>query len=339
MKKLLIIITRRLIRLIPTMLGVGLIVFLMMQLAPGDPIELMLGESGNVTEEEIQRLRSEYGLDKPLYQQFLSFIANAVRGNFGRSFTKQMPVVSVIKNRIPATIELALFAFLIAVIISLPLGVICAVYRGSIIDRILTLASLGGVSFPSFYLGIILILIFGVALEILPISGRSTYGAEPAVTTGFYLLDSIIGGNPKAFVSTLQHLILPSIALGGMAVAVTVRMVRTNMLQVLNADYVRTARAKGVPEWKVVSKHALKNALIPTISILGLQIGVLLSGNMIVETVFSWPGLGSLAVEGIYNRDYPLVQGIVLIYAVTYVFVNLLVDILYTKINPRVEIT
>lgn len=339
MRNIWVIIIRRLIRLIPTMLGVAFIVFMLMHLAPGDPVELMMGKAGHVTEEEIQELRREYGLDRPLYEQFFTFIANAIRGNFGRSFTKQQPVISVIKSRIPATAELSLISFMIAVVISLPLGAICAVYRRSIIDRLITLISLGGISFPSFYLGIVLMLIFCVNLELLPISGRSIYGAEPTRMTGFYLIDSVITGNLIALVSTFRHLILPSITLGGMAVAVTVRMVRANMLEVLNQDYVRTARAKGVPEWKVVTKHALKNALIPTVSILGLQIGVLLSGNMIVETVFSWPGLGSLAVQGIYARDYPLVQGIVMIYAATYVFVNLVVDILYTKLNPRVEIT
>jgi len=339
MRSIWIIIARRLIRLIPTMLGVAFIVFMMMHLAPGDPVELMMGEGGHVTEEEIQKIRAEYGLDKPLYAQFGSFVVNAAKGNFGRSFMKQQPVMSVIKSRIPATVELSLFSFVFAVLVALPLGILCAVYRRSIIDRIITFVSLGGISFPNFYLGILLIIIFGASLELLPISGRSTYGIESAYVTGFYLLDSLITGNLNAFVNTLRHLILPSIALGGMVVAVTVRMTRTSMLQVLDQDYIRTARAKGLPEWKVILKHALKNALIPTVSILGLQIGILLGGNMIIETVFSWPGLGSLAVEGIYARDYPLIQGVVIIYAATYVFVNLVVDLLYTKINPKVEVT
>jgi peptide/nickel transport system permease protein len=333
------IIARRLIRLIPTIFGVAFIVFMLMHLAPGDPVELMMGETGHVTEEEIEALRREYGLDRPLYQQFLSFTVNAFRGNFGRSFSKQRPVISLIRSRLPATVELSLISFLIAVVISVPLGVLSAVYRGSVVDRIVTVFSLGGISFPSFYLGIILMLIFGVGLEILPISGRSTYGSEPARITGFYLLDSLITGDIRAFASTLRHLILPAITLGGIAVAVTIRMIRANMVEVLGQDYIRTAKAKGLPEWRVVMKHALKNALIPTVSVLGLQIGVLLSGNMIVETVFSWPGLGSLAVEGIYARDYPLVQGIVMIYAATYVLINLAVDILYTWLNPRVEVT
>ncbi len=339
MKGIWVIIARRLIRLIPTMFGVAFIVFMLMHLAPGDPIELMIGEAGHVTKEEIEALRREYGLDKPLHEQFAAFLLNALRGDFGRSFSEQQPVISLIKSRLPATVELSLASFLIAVVISIPLGVLSAVYRDSIFDRIVTLLSLGGISFPSFYLGLILILIFGVGLEVLPISGRSTFGAEPHRITGLYLLDSLITLDVKALLSSIRHLILPAITLGGIAVAVTVRMIRANMLEVLEQDYIRTARAKGLPEWKVVMKHALKNALIPTVSVLGLQIGVLLSGNMIVETVFSWPGLGSLAVNGIYARDYPLVQGIVMVYAATYVLVNLAVDILYIWLNPRVEVT
>ncbi|MCD6508595.1 ABC transporter permease [Candidatus Poribacteria bacterium] len=339
MKGIWVIIARRLIRLIPTMFGVAFIVFMLMHLAPGDPIELMIGEAGHVTKEEIEALRREYGLDKPLHEQFAAFLLNALRGDFGRSFSEQQPVISLIKSRLPATVELSLASFLIAVVISIPLGVLSAVYRDSIFDRIVTFLSLGGISFPSFYLGLILILIFGVGLEVLPISGRSTFGAEPHRITGLYLLDSLITLDVRALLSSIRHLILPAITLGGIAVAVTVRMIRANMLEVLEQDYIRTARAKGLPEWKVVMKHALKNALIPTVSVLGLQIGVLLSGNMIVETVFSWPGLGSLAVNGIYARDYPLVQGIVMVYAATYVLVNLAVDILYIWLNPRVEVT
>ncbi|HEX29213.1 TPA: ABC transporter permease [Candidatus Poribacteria bacterium] len=339
MKGIWVIIARRLIRLIPTMFGVAFIVFMLMHLAPRDPIELMIGEAGHVTKEEIEALRREYGLDKPLHEQFAAFLLNALRGDFGRSFSEQQPVISLIKSRLPATVELSLASFLIAVVISIPLGVLSAVYRDSIFDRIVTLLSLGGISFPSFYLGLILILIFGVGLEVLPISGRSTFGAEPHRITGLYLLDSLITLDVRALLSSIRHLILPAITLGGIAVAVTVRMIRANMLEVLEQDYIRTARAKGLPEWKVVMKHALKNALIPTVSVLGLQIGVLLSGNMIVETVFSWPGLGSLAVNGIYARDYPLVQGIVMVYAATYVLVNLAVDILYIWLNPRVEVT
>ncbi|HID55350.1 TPA: ABC transporter permease, partial [Candidatus Poribacteria bacterium] len=293
MRNIWVVIVRRVIRLIPTMFGVAFIVFMLMHLAPGDPIELMMGEAGHVTRQEIEELRREYGLDKPLYRQFLSFSLNALRGNFGRSFSKQQPVISLIKSRLPATVELSFISFLIAVALSLPLGVLSAVYRGSLLDRLVTLFSLGGISFPSFYLGLILILVFGVWLEALPISGRSTYGAEPGRITGFYLLDSLVTGDIRAFLNTIRHLILPAITLGGMAVAVTVRMIRANMIEVLEQDYIRVARAKGLPEWKVVVKHGLKNALIPTVSVLGLQIGVLLSGNMIVETVFGWPGLGS----------------------------------------------
>ncbi|HIE30423.1 TPA: ABC transporter permease [Candidatus Poribacteria bacterium] len=334
-----ILILKRILRLFPVTLGVLLIVFSLMHLAPGDPVELMMGEAGHVTEEEIQQLRTQYGLDKPLYVQFLKYIAKASVGDLGVSFVKKQPVTSVIASRLPATVELTLAALILALLIAIPVGIISAVYHYSAVDRLTTTTSLIGVSIPGFYLGIILILIFGMSFQLLPVSGRSTYGAEPKIVTGFYLLDSLLTGNFKALKSTMKHLILPAITLAGATVAITVRMVRSSMLEVIRQDYIRTARAKGLSERKVLLKHALKNALVPTVSVVSLQVGVLLGGNMIIETVFSWPGLGSLAVEAIYARDYPLVQGIVLLYAVTYVFVNLAADIIYTYLNPRVELS
>ena len=332
------LILKRILRLFPVMLGVLLIVFSLMHLAPGDPIELMMGEAGHVTEEEIQRLRTQYGLDKPLYKQFIMYILNAARFDLGTSFVQGQPVVSLITSRLPATVELTATALILALLVAIPVGIISAVYQYSPVDKLSTITSLMGISMPGFYLGILLILIFGMTFELLPISGRSAYGEEPKIITGFYLLDSLITGNFLAFISTVKHLILPAITLAGATVAITVRMVRANMLEVIRQDYIRTARAKGLPEHKVLLKHALKNALIPTVSVVGLQVGVLLGGNMIIEMVFSWPGLGSIAVEGIYARDYPLVQGIVLLYATTYVFVNLATDVIYTYLNPRIEL-
>jgi len=332
------LILKRILRLFPVMFGVLFIVFSLMHLAPGDPVELMMGEAGHVTEEEIQRLRAQYGLDKPLYEQFIKYIANAARGNLGASFVKQQSVVSLIKDRLPPTVELTAVSLILALLIAIPVGIISAVYQYSAVDRLTTTTSLIGISIPGFYLGIILILIFGMIFELLPVSGRSAYGKEPEIITGFYLIDSLITGDLKAFISTIKHLILPAITLAGATVAITVGMVRSSMLEVLRQDYIRTARAKGLPERKVLLKHALKNALIPTVSVVSLQVGVLLGGNMIIETVFSWPGLGSLTVESIYARDYPLVQGIVLLYAIIYVFVNLAADIIYTYLNPRVEL-
>ena len=332
------LILKRILRLFPVMFGVLLIVFSLMHLAPGDPVELMMGEAGHVTEEEIQRLRTQYGLDKPLYKQFIMYIANAARLDMGTSFVQGQPVASLIMSRLPATVELTATALILALLVAIPVGIISAVYQYSAVDRLTTTTSLIGISVPGFYLGILLILIFGMTFELLPISGRSAYGEEPKIITGFYLLDSLITGDFLALLSTVKHLILPAITLAGATVAITVRMVRASMLEVIRQDYIRTARAKGLPERKVLLKHALKNALIPTVSVVGLQVGVLLGGNMIIEMVFSWPGLGSLAVEGIYARDYPLVQGIVLLYAITYVFVNLATDVIYTYLNPRIEL-
>ena len=332
------LILKRILRLFPVMFGVLLIVFSLMHLAPGDPVELMMGEAGHVTEEEIQQLRAQYGLDKPLYAQFIKYISKIARGNLGTSFVQGQPVASLIMSRLPATVELTATALILALLVAIPVGIISAVYQYSAVDRLTTTTSLIGISVPGFYLGILLILIFGMTFELLPISGRSAYGEEPEIITGFYLLDSLITGDFLALLSTVKHLILPAITLAGATVAITVRMVRASMLEVIRQDYIRTARAKGLPERKVLLKHALKNALIPTVSVVGLQVGVLLGGNMIIEMVFSWPGLGSLAVEGIYARDYPLVQGIVLLYATTYVFVNLATDVIYTYLNPRIEL-
>jgi len=327
----------RLVQLLPVLFGVALLVFLMMHITPGDPVELMLGQAGHATEEEIQALRHEYGLDRPLHVQFVSFMGNAMRGDFGTSFVHKQPVSAVIAARLPATVELTAFALLLAVAIALPLGIISAVRQYSFVDKAGTLGALVGISMPGFWLGIVLIIIFAVKLHWLPVSGRVEYGVGLDHVTGFYILDSILTRNGAAFWSALRHLALPAITLCAAMCAVSMRMVRSSMLEVIRQDYILYARAKGLPESVVVLKHALKNAMLPTITILAVQTGLLLSGNMIIETVFSWPGVGRLAVGAIEARNYPLIQAIVLLYALVYTGLNFGADVLYFVLNPRVR--
>lgn len=328
---------KRIFYLVPVLLGVSLIVFLFIHLTPGDPIEMMMGEAGGVTDEEIEALRHQFGLDRPLPIQYLRFVSNAAQGDLGQSITDQRPVVDVIRERIPATVELTLCALLFALVLAIPLGIISAWKQHSALDSGATVATLLGVSMPGFWLGIVLVLVFGMRLEWLPVTGRIDYGIPISSVTGFYLFDSLLTGTLATFFSAARHLILPSLALGAATAAISARMIRSSMLEVIRQDYILFARAKGLSEGAIALRHALKNALIPVVSVVGLQVGVLLGGNMIIETVFGWPGLGRLAVDAIYARNYPVVQGVVLLYAVTYVFINLLTDFLYALLNPKIE--
>jgi len=326
----------RILVVIPIMFGVTICVFFLMRLTPGDPVDVMLGGASYVTEEEEQALRKEFHLDKPLHQQLLLFLSGLGKGDLGASFVMRRPVTEMIAERLPATIELALGALLFGLIVAIPTGIICAVKQNSIIDRTSMAVAFLGISMPGFWLGLVLILIFSVWGHLLPVSGRITYGLRPEHITGLYVLDSLLTGNFAALVNSLKHLILPSITLGAILAAIVARVLRSNMLEVLRADYISLARSKGLRETAVVIKHALRNALIPTVTIVGIQIGVLLGGNMIVETVFAWPGLGRLVVTSIFASDYPVVQGTVMVYAFTFVIANLLVDILYTFLNPKI---
>lgn len=285
----------------------------------------------------MERLRSEFNLDQPLHVQLGLFLSGLLRGDLGNSFTKQQPVARLIGERLPATIELAFGSLFIGLLIAFPIGILSAVKQNSLLDRLSMGAAFLGISMPSFWLGIILILIFSVKLHWLPVQGRIDYDAGLQTVTGFYVLDSILTGNGPALISSLKHLVLPSIALGSAVAAIVARVLRSSLLEILRSDYVKLARAKGAGETTVVMKHAVRNALIPTVTVVGLQVGVLLGGNMIVETVFSWPGLGRLVVEAIFNRDFPLVQGAVMIYAFIFVAANLVVDVLYTYLNPKIE--
>lgn len=323
---------------IPIMLGVAIAVFLFMRLTPGDPVDIMMGQGGAVSAGEMEQLRREFNLDKPLTEQLWLFLKDAVRGDLGYSYIQKQPVVRMIADRFPATIELALGALLIGLIIAVPIGVISAVKQNSAIDHASMAGAFLGISMPSFWLGILLLMIFSVNLKWLPVQGRLGLGIHLEEVTGLYVLDSILTGNKEALVSSLKHLALPSITLGAAVAAVIARVLRSSMLETLRSDYVVLARAKGASERRVVLWHALRNALLPTVTVVGLQIGVLLGGNMIVETVFSWPGLGRTVVNAIFDRDFPLVQGAVMVYALTFVLSNLLVDILYTYLNPKISL-
>ncbi len=329
-------ILERVLAVIPVVLGVAIIVFIFMRLTPGDPIDLLMGQDGQVSEREVQLLQEQWNLDKPLHIQLSYFLQGIAKGDFGNSITRNRPVTSIILEVLPATIELALASTIIALLISLPIGVISAVKQNSLLDRLSMGGAFLGISMPVFWLGIVLMIIFSLHLGWVPTYGRIGHDVALQKVTGFYVIDSILTGNMPALVSSLKHLFLPSITLGAQLAAIVARVMRSSMLDVLRNDYVVMARAKGLKESRVVVKHAMRNAMIPTITVIGLEMGSFLGGNMIVETVFGWPGMGRLVVNAIFVRDYPLVEGAVMLYAFTFVFVNLIVDVLYTYINPKI---
>jgi len=328
----------RMLITVPIMFGVAVVVFLFMRLTPGDPVDIMMGQGGAVGAGEMERLRSEFHLDEPLHVQLWLFLKDAVRGDLGYSYTQKRPVSELIIERLPATIELAAGALFFALIIAFPIGIVSAVRQRSLLDQFSMAGAFLGVSMPAFWLGIILILLFAVRLHWLPVQGRLTFGVDLEHVTGIYVLDSILTRNWPALVDSLKHLVLPSISLGAAVAAIVARVLRSSMVEILRQDYITLARAKGQAEFLVVMKHALRNALIPTVTVVGLQIGTLLGGNMIVETVFSWPGLGRMVVKAIFERDFPLVQGSVMVYAFTFVLANLIVDVLYTYLDPKIEL-
>jgi peptide/nickel transport system permease protein len=327
----------RLLQLGPVLLGVTVIVFLMITLTPGDPVEIMLGDMKS-TPEQAEVLRRDMGLDRPPVERFVRFVGNAVQGNFGLSFFHRRPVSEVIAERLPATIELTLAALLLSLLISVPLGALAAVHKGGWLDRTATVGSLLGVSLPGFWFGILLIMLFSVQLGVLPVSGRIGYGYEVPAITGLLTIDTLLAGRLDSFLQALRHLALPAITLALPMAAPLMRVTRASMLDVLRSDYVTFAEAKGLSRRRVLWRHALKNALMPTVTIAALETGSLLGGNMIVESVFGWPGLGRLVVESIFARNYPLVQAAVLLYAVTYVLLNFIADVAYTLLNPRVRL-
>jgi peptide/nickel transport system permease protein len=330
-------ILQRLLATIPIMLGVAVVVFFFIRLTPGDPVDIMMGQGGMVTAGEIAQLQKEFNLDKPLHIQLWLFLEGAVRGDLGYSYTQKRPVTQLIGERLPATIEMALGGLFFGLLVALPVGIISAVKPNSLIDRLTMTGAFVGISMPPFWLGIILLLVFAVQLNWFQVQGRIDFNVRLQEITGFYVLDSILTRNWPALVSSIKHLVLPSVTLGASLAAVVARVLRSSMLETLRSDYVVLARAKGAAENRVILLHALRNALIPTVTVVGLQVGVLLGGNMIVETVFSWPGLGRMVVSAIFNRDFPLIQGAVMIYAFTFVIANLVVDVMYTYLNPKIS--
>ncbi|NEO29093.1 MAG: ABC transporter permease [Symploca sp. SIO3C6] len=331
-------ITKRLLNLLPVLLGITLLVFTLLHLIPGDPASVMLGE--RATPEQVEALREQLGLNQPLPLQYLTFLSNLLRFDFGTSIISGIPIAEEIKTRWPATFELSTAAMLIAIILGIPAGVLAAVRKNSLWDNLTMSGSLLGVSMPVYWLGLLLIYLFTVNLNWLPPSGRISIeeGLNLQVFTGFYLLDTLLEFKITAFIDVLSHLILPALTLATIPLAIIARITRSAMLEVLSQDYIRTARAKGVLERWVIFAHALKNALLPIVTIIGLQFGKLLGGAILTETIFSWPGIGSWIYEGILARDYPVVQGGVVFVAVIFVLINLLVDISYALLDPRISI-
>ena len=326
---------RRLVGTIPVMVLISLLVFLLIQAAPGDPTLMLLGEDS--TAEDIAEARERWGLDQPVYVQYIKFFMSAAQGNLGRSFKYDEAVLDVIINRIPATLELAAASLIIAVIFAIPLGVWAAAKPNSWVDNAGTTFGLFGISMPSFWFGIMLILLFAGILNILPSAGRDTYGIAGPRITGFYIFDSAIEGNWAGVRDGVEHVFLPALALGSNMLGILMRVTRSSVLEVMHEDYVVTARAKGLEERKVLWRHVVRNALIPVITVVGLELGTLLSGSIIVETVFSWPGSGSLLIIALNARDHPLVTGLVLVYTTAFVAINFLIDVLYAVIDPRIR--
>lgn len=328
---------RRLLGLVPVLFGITLLVFLFLQLIPGDPAQAILGERG--TPEQLEALREKLGLNKPLYVQYLTFVKNILTGDLGTSAVSTIPVAEELKRRWPATFELALAATLVAVVFGIPVGILAAVRKNSLLDTLSMSLSLVGVSMPVFWLGLLLVYFFAVNLHWLPTGGRlsTDLAIDFRPITGFLVLDGMLALKPEVLMDALRHLVLPALTLGTIPLAILTRITRSAMLEVLSQDYVRTARAKGLAERQVILKHALKNALLPVVTIVGLQFGTLLGGAILTETIFSWPGIGSYIYEGILNRDYPVVQAGVLVVATVFVLVNLLVDLSYALLDPRIQ--
>jgi dipeptide transport system permease protein len=326
----------RLLLLIPTFVGVTLITFAFIRLIPGDPIEVLVGERGLSPERHAEMLE-RLGLAGPLYEQYLDYLWNLLQGNLGVSLVTRKPVLVEFLTLFPATLELSLVAILFAIIVGLPAGIVAAVRRGTVFDHTTMGVALTGYSMPIFWWGLLLIIFFSGYLGWTPVSGRISviYFVKPV--TGLLLIDTLLAGNVDAFVSALRHLILPAIVLGTIPLAVIARQTRSAMLEVLGEDYVRTARAKGLGPGRVIGLHALRNALIPVVTVIGLQGGVLLAGAILTETIFAWPGVGKWLVDSISRRDYPSVQGGLLLIASLVMLLNLFIDLLYGLINPRIR--
>ncbi|OLO03241.1 ABC transporter permease subunit [Salinicola socius] len=326
----------KLAQLVPTFIGVTIVAFSFIRLLPGDPILLMAGERG-ISAERYAELKSQLGFDRSLIVQYFDFLKGLLHGDLGNSLVTHAPVMDEFMSRFPATLELSLFALAFAVIIGLPAGVLAAVKRGKTLDHTVMGISLTGYSMPIFWWGLLLIMLFSSTLGWTPVSGRISYMYFIEPVTGFMTIDSLIAGDWGAFLSSLHYLILPSIVLGTIPLAVIARQTRSSMLEVLGEDYVRTARAKGLSNFRVIMVHTLRNALISVVTVIGLQVGLLLAGAIPTETIFSWPGIGKWMIDAISRRDYPSVQGGLVLIAFIVMIVNLLVDLAYGVINPRIR--
>jgi len=328
-------VVKRVLMVIPVMIGVSIIVFALMRVFSPDPAPIVLGQ--HATEASIATWRHDNGLDAPVVTQYVTYVTGALRGDLGVSYYTKSSVAREIGARFPATIELAVAAIIFASVLGILLGVLAAVKKNSVFDAAGSLFALVGVSIPIFWLGILLIMFFAGFLHLLPSGGRINVLLEPAHVTGFYMIDSIVAGGWEGLKDAFIHLILPALTLGMYSMAIITRMTRSSMLETLGQDYIRTARAKGISETKVVGKHALRNSLIPVTTVIGLQFGALLGGALLTESVFSWPGIGKFTVDCILKSDFPVVQGIVLLVAVIFVTINLVADLLYAYLDPRIK--
>jgi dipeptide transport system permease protein len=322
---------------VPTLVGITICAFGFVRLLPGDPILALAGEHG-VSPERYEQLRVAFGYDRPIWEQYFNYVGGLLRGDFGTSIATHQPVINIFLTLFPATLELSLCAILFAIILGIPAGVIAATKRGTVIDQGVMGTALIGYSMPIFWWGLLLIILFSTILHWTPVSGRIDVRYFIKPVTGLMLIDSLLSGQKGAFQSAVSHLILPTIVLGTIPLAVIARQTRSAMLEVLGEDYVRTARAKGLSWGRVVGLHALRNALIPVVTTIGLQVGVLLAGAILTETIFAWPGIGRWMVDSIFKRDYVVVQSGLLLIAVLVMSINLLVDLLYAVINPRIRV-
>jgi peptide/nickel transport system permease protein len=329
-------IIRRVLLLIPTLFGVTLLVFFMLRLTPGDPAELLLGE--RASEEALEQMREYLGLKKPLYVQYGMFLGRLLEGDLGETIWTRQKVWVEVKQRFPATIELSIAAMVISSFLGVIFGIISATRQYSLFDYLSMLGALIGVSMPIFWLGLVLMLIFSLHLGLLPMSGRLSIGVELDPLTNFLILDALLAKNWAALRDALWHLTLPAFTLSTIPMAIVARMTRSSMLEVLRQDYIKTARAKGLAEHVVIIKHGLRNALVPVVTVVGLQFGILMAGAILTETIFAWPGVGKWMYDAVMQRDYMVIQGGTLIIATVFVVVNLAVDVLYAVINPRITV-
>ncbi len=331
---------QRFLRFVAVLLTITAVTFLFLHLIPGNPVEILLGE--HATHADVVALTHQLKLDRPWYVQYVAYLSQMMRGDLGRSLTDNLPVADKLGTYFPATVELGFAAMFIAVVVGVPAGIIAAIRHQRPVDTATSIGALLGVSLPVFWLGWMLLWLLAyepskVGLNLFPLAGRISMRYEVPAHTHFMTLDALLAGNWRAFVDALWHLVLPALTLGTIPMAIIAKMTRAEMLEVLKTDYIRTAKAKGAGSLAVVVKHGLRNALIPIITVIGLQTGFLLGGAVLTESIFAWPGVGRLAFEAISNRDYPLIIGCVLLFSATFVLVNFIVDVLYALLNPRIR--